>query len=109
MKEDGLLVYLSDESFSEVVKAKGSVLVDFWAPWCGPCLAMEPVIEELAREYEGKVKMARINVDDSPVTAEKYGIKGIPTVLFFKDGKLVDTLTGLMPKGRLTESLKKVL
>jgi len=109
MTEEGLLIHLNDGSFGEVIKAKGSVLVDFWAPWCSPCLAMGPVIEELAQEYEGKVKVAKINVDECPVIADKYGIKGIPTVLFFKNGKLVDTLTGLMPKGRLEESLKKVL
>jgi len=109
MTEEGLLIHLDDGSFGEVVKAKGSVLVDFWAPWCSPCLAMEPVIEELAQEYEGKVTVAKVNVDESPVIADKHGIKGIPTVLFFKDGKLVDTLTGLMPKGRLKESLQKVL
>jgi len=109
MAEEVLLIHLDDGSFGEVIKAKGSVLVDFWAPWCSPCLAMEPVVEELAQEYEGRVKVAKINVDESPVIAGKYGIKGIPTVLFFKDGKLVDTLTGLMPKSRLEESLKKVL
>ena len=109
MTEEGLLIHLNDGSFGEVIKAKGSVLVDFWAPWCGPCLAMAPVIEELAKEYEGRVKVAKVNVDESPVIAGKYGIKGIPTVLFFKNGKLVDTLTGLMPKIRLEESLKKVL
>jgi len=108
MKEEGLLIHLNDGNFGEAIK-KGSVLVDFWAPWCSPCLAMGPVIEELAQEYEGRVKIVKINVDENPVTADKYGIKGIPTVLFFKNGKLVDTLTGLMPKGRLEESLRKVL
>lgn len=109
MTEEGLLIHLDDASFGEVIKAGGGVLVDFWAPWCSPCLAMGPVIEELAQEYEGRVKVAKVNVDESPVIADKHGIKGIPTVLFFKDGKLVDTLTGLMPKGRLEESLQKVL
>lgn len=109
MAEEGLSRHLDDGTFDDVVKAKGSVLVDFWAPWCSPCLAMEPAVEELAKEYAGRVKVARVNVDENPVIADKYGIKGIPTVLFFKDGKLVDTLTGLMPKGRLEESLKKVL
>jgi thioredoxin 1 len=109
MTEEGLLVHLDNGSFDGVVKAKGCALVDFWAPWCSPCLAMEPAVEELAREYKGKLKVAKINVDENPVTAEKYGITGIPTVLFFKDGKLVETLTGLMPKDRLEEALKKVL
>ncbi|MDD5723651.1 MAG: thioredoxin [Syntrophales bacterium] len=109
MTGKGVLIHLSDGSFGQVIEARGSVMVDFWAPWCGPCLAMGPVVEELAQEYEGRVKVAKINVDENPVVAGKYGIKGIPTVLFFKNGKLVDTLTGLMPKGRLEESLKKVL
>ncbi len=109
MPEDALLLHLTDDSFSEVLKKKGSILVDFWAPWCGPCLAMGPVIEELAKEYKGKLRFGKINVDENPVVAEKYRIKGIPTVLFFKDGKLLDTLTGLMPKVRLEDSLKKVL
>ena len=109
MAEKELLLYVSDESFQGVIENKGSVLVDFWAPWCGPCLAMAPAIEELATEYKGRVKVAKLNVDESPATAEKYGIKGIPTILFFKDGKLVDTLTGLMPKDRLEKSLKMVL
>jgi len=109
MAEEGLLVHLDDKSFSGVVKAKGSIMVDFWAPWCSPCLAMAPAIEELAREYEGRVKVGKLNVDENPDTAEKYGIKGIPTILFFKDGKLANTLTGLMPKDRLEEALKAVL
>ena len=110
MADENLLIHLNDESFGkEVIKSKKPVLVDFWAPWCGPCLAMGPAIEELAREYKGRVKVAKVNVDENPDIAGRYGIKGIPTILFFKDGKLTDTLTGLMPKGRLEESLKKVL
>ncbi|TFG93523.1 MAG: thioredoxin, partial [Syntrophobacterales bacterium] len=96
MTEEGLLIHLTDGSFGEVIKATGSVMVDFWAPWCSPCLAMGPAIEELAQEYEGRVKVAKVNVDENPDIAGKYGIKGIPTVLFFKDGELADTLTGLM-------------
>ncbi|MBW2672916.1 MAG: thioredoxin [Deltaproteobacteria bacterium] len=109
MTGEGLLIHLNDDSFDEVIKVEGSVLVDFWAPWCSPCLAMGPAIEEIAQEYEGRVRVAKVNVDENPLIADKHGIKGIPTVLFFKNGKLVDTLTGLMPKGRLEESLKKVL
>lgn len=109
MTEKDLLVHLSDSNFGEVVRANASVMVDFWAPWCAPCLAMEPIIEELAQEYKGRAKIARFNTDQNPVIPGEYEIKGIPTVLFFKNGKLVDTLAGLMPKGRLEESLKKVL
>lgn len=109
MAEEGLLLHLDDESFNRVVKTKDLIMVDFWAPWCSPCLAMAPAIEELAQEYEGRVTVGKLNVDENPATAERYGITGIPSVLFFRNGKLADTMTGLVPKDRLEETLRMVL
>ncbi|MFA7462717.1 MAG: thioredoxin [Anaerovoracaceae bacterium] len=105
-----LLIQVSDDSFeAEVVRSDKPTLVDFWAPWCGPCRAVGPIIEEIAREYEGKLKVAKVNVDDNPNTAASHGIRSIPTIMLFKDGKLQDTLVGLVPKDRLEAFVKKVL
>jgi len=110
MKKEESLIHLSDDNFEEeVLKNAGAVLVDLWAPWCGPCLAIGPIIEELAEEYKGKIKIAKLNIDDNPQTAANYGVKGIPTLLLFKGGKLEDTLIGLASKDRLEEFFKKVL
>ena len=105
-----VVIHVTDESFeNEVIKSNTPTVVDFWAPWCGPCLAVGPIIEELAQELQGKIKVAKINVDDNPGVAANYGIRSIPTIMLFKDGKLEDTLIGLAPKDRLAEFLKKVL
>lgn len=93
----------------EVANAETLVLVDFWAPWCGPCRALAPVIEELAGEYEGKVKFVKLNTDDCPEVAQKYHISGIPTLILFKNGELVEQLVGNHKKSTLAELLNKHL
>ncbi len=104
------LLEIDDGSFdAEVLKADKPVLVDFWAPWCGPCRAIGPVVEELAGRFGDQVKFAKCNVDDNPVTPGKYGIKAIPTLIFFKDGAVVEQVTGMVAKSKLEESLKRVL
>lgn len=101
---------VSDSSFdSEILQAAQPAVVDFWAPWCGPCKAIGPVIEELAGTYGGQIKFAKCNVDDNPVTPGKYGIKAIPTLIFFKEGKVVDQITGMVAKSKLEETLKGVI
>jgi thioredoxin 1 len=102
--------HVSDENFEqEVLKAGKPTIVDFWAPWCGPCRALGPMVEELATTYKDRIKVAKLNIDDSPLTAEKFGVRSIPTLLLFKDGKLLDTLIGLVPKEKLEDFAKKGL
>jgi thioredoxin 1 len=104
------IVEVSDNSFdSEILKAEQPAVVDFWAPWCGPCKAIGPVIEDLAGTYGSQVKFAKCNVDDNPITPGKYGIKAIPTLIFFKEGKVVDQITGMVAKSKLEDTLKAVL
>ena len=104
------IVEIDDGSFeSEVIQSDKPVLVDFWAPWCGPCKAISPVVEELAGSYGDKVKFAKCNVDDNPVTPGKYGIRAIPTLIFFKEGNVVDHITGMVAKAKLEESLGKLV
>ena len=101
---------VTDQNFeTEVIQSATPVLVDFWAPWCGPCKAIGPVVEELAGTYQGQVKFMKCNVDDNPVTPGKYGIKAIPTLIFFKDGNVVDQITGMVAKAKLEESLGKLV
>jgi thioredoxin 1 len=92
----------------EVLRSDRPVLVDFWAPWCGPCKAIAPALEDLATRYKGKVKVAKLNVDDNQQTAQSYGIRGIPTMLIFKGGQVVEQIVGAVPKSRLEESFKKL-
>ncbi len=98
---------VNDADFDSVVKSEQPTLVDFWAPWCGPCKAIGPVIEDLATEYEGKVTIAKMNVDDNPVTPGKFGIRAIPTLIIFKDGEVVDQITGSVGKSQLIDLINK--
>jgi thioredoxin 1 len=97
---------LSDSTFKNAIAATTApVLVDFWAPWCGPCKAIAPILEELATELDGKVTIAKVNVDENSAVAAEYGVRAIPTMLLFKGGQLVDQIVGLMPKATLKEKL----
>jgi len=101
------IIEIGDSSFdSEVLQAEKPVLVDFWAPWCGPCRAIAPIVEELAETFGDTVKFTKCNVDENPVTPTKYGIKSIPTLIFFKDGKVLDKIVGIVAKSRLEEMIK---
>jgi thioredoxin 1 len=110
MAENKKYVEVSDTSFAtEVTQSSLPVLVDFWAPWCGPCRMVAPVIEELATTYEGRVKVAKVNVDDNPQVAAQYGIRSIPTLLIFKQGQVVDQLVGAVSKKTLANKLDEHL
>ncbi|NMG57867.1 thioredoxin [Geitlerinema sp. P-1104] len=101
---------VSDASFkTDVLESELPVLVDFWAPWCGPCRMVGPVVEEIAQQYEGKVKVVKLNTDDNPEVASKYGIRSIPTLMIFKDGQRVDMVVGAVPKTTLANTLEKYL
>lgn len=103
-------IHLTDTTFeSEVIKSDKPVLVDFWAPWCGPCRMMSPIVEELAKEYNGKAKICKMNTDENPQMAQEYSISAIPTLLFFKDGKVVKEIVGLQSKEELKEILDSLL
>jgi thioredoxin 1 len=104
------IVQLSDDSFEDdVLAASGLVLVDFWAEWCGPCKMIAPVLDQIADEYEGKVIVGKVNIDQNSITPPKYGVRGIPTLLLFKDGAVVDTKVGALSKTQLKEFLDKNL
>jgi thioredoxin 1 len=101
---------VDDNGFeADIIQSDKPVMVDFWAPWCGPCKAIGPVVEELAGEYGDRIKFAKCNVDDNPVTPGKYGIKAIPTLIFFKDGQVVDQITGMVARTKLEEALGNIL
>lgn len=101
---------ITDQSFEkEVLQHQGVALVDFWAPWCGPCRRIGPIVEELAQEYEGRAKILKMNVDENQKTPMEYGIMGIPTLLIFKNGELVDTMVGLQSKDTLVRRLEAAL
>lgn len=104
------VVQLSDADFeNEVVNSDIPVLVDFWASWCAPCKAIAPVVEGLAETFAGQVKICKLNVDENPATPGQYGVRGIPTLILFKGGEVVDQVVGAVPKGQLESLIKKAL
>jgi len=109
MSEDKLIHVTDAEFESQVLKADMPVLVDFWAGWCGPCLAIAPVIQELAGEYDGKLIVAKMDVDKSPVTPGRYGIRAIPTLIIFKEGQVVEQITGAAGKAVIESAISKAL
>ncbi len=101
---------VTDDSFEiDVIKADLPVLVDFWAEWCGPCKQITPALEELAAEMSEKVTVAKVNIDENPATPTKYGVRGIPTLMLFKDGQVAATKIGALPKGKLIEWVESVI
>lgn len=97
------IVYVTDDSFeTEVLQSDGPVLVDYWADWCGPCKMIAPILDEIATEYDGKLKVAKLNIDENPVTPPKFGIRGIPTLMIFKGGNVEATKVGAVSKSQLT-------
>lgn len=107
---DAKYITATEQNFkSEVLESSQPVLVDFWAEWCGPCKMIAPAIEELASEFEGKAKIAKVNVDEEPSLAGEYGVRSIPTLLFFRDGKVAEQLVGAAPKQALADKLNNLL
>jgi thioredoxin len=103
-------ITLTDDNFeNEVIKSDKPVLIDFWAVWCGPCKIIAPVVEELASEYEGKIKVGKLDVDENQQSSIKYGVRSIPTLLIFKDGKVKDTIIGAVPKSQIVQKLNSAL
>ena len=109
MTESGLL-HVNDKNFAEeVLSAQLPVLVDFWATWCGPCRSISPIIEELSKEFTGRIKVTKLNVDENPATPSQYGVRGIPTLILFKGGKILDQIVGAVPRARLITMIEKAL
>lgn len=101
---------VSDDSFeADVLKAGGPVLVDFWAEWCGPCKQISPALDQIATEHSGKITVAKVNIDENPMTPGKYGVRGIPTLMIFNNGELVSTKVGAMAKGKIEEWINETL
>ncbi|HXG59673.1 MAG TPA: thioredoxin [Thermoanaerobaculia bacterium] len=102
--------HVTDADFDKTILGGGKpALVDFWAPWCGPCRIIGPIIEELAPSYQGRAIIAKLNVDDNPQVAQRYGVTSIPTLMMFKDGRLVDRIVGAMPKGEIQKFIDRNL
>lgn len=102
------IINVTDSTFeSLVLKSEMPALVDFWASWCAPCKAIAPIVDEMAQEYTGKLRVVKVNVDDNPATPGKYGVRGIPTLILFKDGKVVDQLVGAVPRNQIKELIEK--
>ena len=101
---------VADDSFErEVLQSATPVLIDFWAPWCAPCRAIAPVVDEIAREYAGKLKVVKMNVDENPRTPSRYGVRGIPNLILFQGGQVKEQIIGAVPKSKLVDALKKVV
>lgn len=106
----GAEIQLTDDSFDkDVLQSKEPVLVDFWAPWCGPCRMLAPLVEELAKEYTGKIRVTKLNTDENPNAASRFKISAIPTLLFFKDGKVVEELVGVHSKADIKKTLDSLI
>jgi thioredoxin len=104
------IAHVSDDSFdSEVLKSSLPVLIDFWAPWCGPCRAVAPIVDELAGEYAGKLKIVKMNVDENPRTPARYGVRGIPNLILFKNGEVQQQIVGAVPKAHLVKAISTVV
>ena len=101
---------VTDDTFElDVLRADGPVLVDFWAEWCGPCKQIAPSLDEISEELDGKISLAKVNIDENPETPSKYGVRGIPTLMLFKDGEVASTKVGALPKSKLKEWVESVI
>ena len=109
MAETLAVTTVTDNDFEQTINAGKPVFVDFWAPWCGPCRLVGPIVEELAPNYQGRAIIAKMNVDDNPNVAQRFGVTSIPTMMMFKNGKLVDRVVGAMPKGQLEAFINRNL
>jgi thioredoxin 1 len=107
MASENIATFTDDNFDNDVIKAGKAVLVDFWAEWCGPCRMLAPTVDALAREFEGRLVVGKLNVDDNPMTTTRYNVRGIPTLLLFKGGTLVESLVGVQDKGSLKRLLEQ--
>ncbi|OGP91202.1 MAG: thioredoxin [Deltaproteobacteria bacterium RBG_16_48_10] len=110
MANESSLFHVNDKNFtSEVLQSDLPVLVDFWATWCGPCKSISPIIDEIAKEYSGRIRIGKLNVDENPAIPSQYSVRGIPTLILFKGGKILEQIVGAVPKTRLVAMIEKAL